>query len=150
MDKAKKLTTPLKKRIRDSLDKDEPWNFVGFDSDLSLKEQQSIIETALQENQKKHEKFRQCHLELEEAIRAASYAYEYASENSHLRIGKKPKLLEDKFDGPDVYLTIGSMALELSELPLTIQSKIDSEKASVQMDFNKYKYSMQNEMNRMK
>ena len=68
----------------------------------------------------------------------------------HLRIGKNPKLLEDKFDGPDVYSTIDSLASELLKLPLTIQSKIDSEKASVQLDFDKYKSSMQNKMNKMK
>ena len=102
MDKARKFTTLLKKRVRDSLDEEEPWNFVGFNSDLSLTEQLAIIETVLQENQKEHEKFRQCHLELVEAIRAASYAYEYGSDNLHLKIGKNPKLLEDKFDGPDV------------------------------------------------
>ena len=74
MDKAKNFTTPLK-RIRDSLDEDKPWNFVGFGSDLTLKEQLAIVETALQQNQKERERFRQCYLELKEAIRAASYAY---------------------------------------------------------------------------
>ena len=54
MDKAGLFTTPLKKRVRDSLDEEEPWNFVGFNSDLSLTEQLAIIETALQENQKEH------------------------------------------------------------------------------------------------
>ena len=42
------------------------------------------------------------------------------------------------------------MASELNKLPRTFQSKIDSEKAAVQIDFNKYKYNMQIEMNNMK
>ena len=88
MEKAKKISTPLKKRVRDLLDEEEPWNFLGLDSSLLLKEQLSLIETALKENQKKHENFQQCHLELEDAIRAASYAYEYGSENLHLPVGK--------------------------------------------------------------
>ena len=99
MDKARKFTIPLKKRVRDSLDEEEPWNFVGFNSDLSLPEQLSIIETALQENQKEHEKFRQCHLELEEAIRAASYAYEYGSDNLHLKLEKIPNCLKTSLMG---------------------------------------------------
>ena len=63
---------------------------------------------------------------------------------------KNPKLLKDKFDGPDEYSTIGSIAWELSELSHTFKSKIDSKKASVQVEFHKYKYNTKIEINKMK
>ena len=91
MDKAKRFATPLRKRVRDSLKEEDPWMFSGLDNTLSLEEQLTIIENALQENQKEHERFQQCHLDLEESIRLASYAYKYGAENLHLRIGKKSK-----------------------------------------------------------
>ena len=119
--------------------------FSGF-SNNSLEEQLAVIETAIIENQKEHEKFRVCHVELEEAIREASYAYEYTSEDLHLKIGKKPRQLHEKFDGPDVYSTIGSLASEITEMPHKLQSKIDSEKASVQIDVDKFKRDINAEL----
>ena len=100
--------------------------FSGFSDNFTPEEQCALIETALCENQKEREKFRVCYVELEEAIRDASYTNEYKAENLHMEIGKKPRLLHKKFDGPNIYSTIGAVVSEITDLPLTFQLKIDS------------------------
>ena len=63
---------------------------------------------------------------------------------------KKPKCLLDKYDGPNLYSTIGAIATELNNLPDTIQSKIDSEKVSVEVDFQKFKRNTEIEMQQLR
>ena len=86
------------------------------------------MEKDLWENQKEHEKARLCHLELEESIRLSSYVAEYILEDLNLKIGKKPNLLHDKFDGPNLYSIIGLLAPKITEIPETFNSKIYSKK----------------------
>ena len=138
-EKAKQYVTPARKRVRDTLEEDEPWEFSGFEMDLDVDQKWASVQTALLENQKEHGQFRSVHLELEDAVQDVSFAQEYNSEHLKLKIGKKPKCLLDKYDGPDLYSTIGIIAAEVNDIPNSVQSKIDSKKASVQVDFDKFK-----------
>ena len=89
--KAKTYKTPSKKRIRESLDDEEPWIFTGLDASSTTKEKLKEIKITLIENQKEHSHFRECHVELEESISNASHSADYAKEEFTLQISKKPR-----------------------------------------------------------
>ena len=86
----------MKKRIQETLEEEEHCRCTGLNEDLSTDQQLLEIQTALTENQKEHDKFRTCHIELEDAQRQASYAHEYSIEELKLRISKKAEIFERK------------------------------------------------------
>ena len=47
MEKAKRFVTPRNKRVRETLDEEEPWNFYGFDYKQDKDGKIAVIETAL-------------------------------------------------------------------------------------------------------
>ena len=55
--------------------------------------------------------------------------------------------MQDKFDGPDLYSTIVSLASEIIDMSQTLQSKIYSEKVSVKIDVDKFKRNTEVELN---
>ena len=67
-----------------------------------------------------------------------SHALEYAKENLNLIIGNKLKHLSDRYQGLDIYSALGLIDTEVVELPNTMNSRINSEKATVQVDFQKF------------
>ena len=83
---------------------------------------------------------------MEELITNVSHALDYAKEMFNLKIGKKPKHLIKQYKGPDVYSTLGLLATEVVEFPHTMTSKINSEKANVQVDFQKFQSKMEQDL----
>ena len=61
------------------------------------------IEEAFKQNQREHEKFKDCQLELEENIRDVLFAAEYKHGLVERQIGKRLKLMDNRFDGLDIY-----------------------------------------------
>ena len=149
-EKAKHYETPARKRVRDTLEEEDAWEFTGFDLEANIDQKLAMTQMALLENQKDHSHFRDVHLELEDSVRDVSFAQEYNTEHLKLKIGKKPKCLSEKYDGPSIYSTIGAIAAELNELPNSFKSKLDSEKASQQVDLEKFKRQTEIEMQQLK
>ena len=56
-----------------------------------------------------------------------------------LRIGKKPRFFNEKYDGPDVYSIMGVLANEINEVPTTLDRIFEAEKSLVKVDFEKFK-----------
>ena len=57
MEKAKRCLTPQKKRVRETLDKEQTWNLSDFNDQQNTEDQMAVIETMLWENQKECQKF---------------------------------------------------------------------------------------------
>ena len=51
----------------------------------------------------------------EDNLREVSYAAEYKQGLMERKIGKKPKMMDPKYDGPNIYLVLAIMAAELAE-----------------------------------
>ena len=56
----------------------------------------------------------------------------------------------DKYNGPDLYSSIGIIAAELNELPDVVQSKIDSKKAAVEAELEKFKQNTKTELEQVR
>ena len=67
-------------------------------------------------------------MELEDTQRQSLYLHKYSVEELKHRIGKKPRFLNEKLDGPDVYSIVGTLANELNDIPITIENRIEAEK----------------------
>ena len=105
---ALEFKTPSKRRIRKTLEEDnqELYSTISVSDDLSeavIKRHFEKIDGALLKNQEEHDKFRECQIELEDNLREASFAAEYKHGLMERQIGKKPKMLDPKFDGPSIF-----------------------------------------------
>ena len=128
MESARDYKTPLKRRVRESLEEDdvETYNPLNFDDPLDadkFNEHFSKIDKALRLNQEEHQKFRNCQIELEDNFREISYASEFQTGLLSRKIGKCPKTMDVRFDGPDFYGVIGSVAEEVIDLQEKINLK---------------------------
>ena len=130
MESAKEYKTPLKRRVRESLEEDdlEEYDSLNIDDSLNLdkiKQYFDEIDKALKVNQAEHQKFRGCQIELEDNFREISYASEFNFGLINRKIGKRPKIMDDKFDGPDLYAVVGSVAEELTDLSDEVGKKVN-------------------------
>ena len=132
------------------MEEEDPWKFLGWNSDLSVNQQFIKIHNSLLENQKYYDRFRAFHVELKEMQREASFLEDDIKDELKLRIGKKPRLLSYKFYEPDLYSVIGAVARKLSDISTTINSKINTEKAVVKVDFDKFKINSAAELEVLK
>ena len=148
--KSKNYKTPSKKQICDSLENNKPWMFKGFPSESTNEQKLRRSETDLYKNQKEHSHLWACQVDLEESITNVSHTLEYAKESLTLRIGKKPKHLSNWYEGPDVYLKLGLLATEVVELPHTMTSNINSEKANVLVDLQNFQSKMEQDLKNMR
>ena len=138
MESAKNYKTPSKRRIRESLEEDELKEYEALDVEESLnldsiQEYFNKIDKALQVNHSEHQKFRNCQIELEDNFREISYASEFKTGLLSRKIGKRPKIMEDKFDGPDLYAVIGSVAGEVIDLSDEVENKVDKTNFSTEL-----------------
>ena len=130
MESAKNYKTPSKRRVRESLDEDELEHYDTLEVEDSLnwdrvKEYFDKIDKALQVNSFEHQKFRSCQIEIEDNFREISYASEFNTGLLNRKIGKRPKIMDDKFDGPDLYSVVGAVAGEVMDLNDEVKKKVD-------------------------
>ena len=116
---AREFKTPAKRIVRETLEEDEVDRYMGLGpvEDFTLETEKDCIlriDKVLDQNQRKHNKFRGCHVKLEDNIKEISYASEYKSKLLDQRIGKRPKLLDNKFNGAYLYTVIGAVASKVN------------------------------------
>ena len=129
MEFAKDYKTPLKRRVRETLEEDDVVEYSKLDLDdkLTLDKAQEFfheIDKALKTNQDEHQKFRDCQIELEDNFREISFASKFKSGLLSRRLDKRPKVLDPKFDGPDLYSVVGTVASELVEVGKEVKEKV--------------------------
>ena len=117
---AREFKTPAKRIVRETLEEDEVDRYIGLSpvEDFTLEMAKDCIlriDKVLDQNQHKHDKFRGFHVELEDNIKEISYASEYKSDLLDQRIIKRPKLLNNKFDGADLYTVIRAVASKVND-----------------------------------
>ena len=128
MESAREYKTPLKRRVRDFLEEDdlEDYDAMEIKENLNwnnVKHYLSQIDKALKVNQAEHQKFRSGQIELEDNFREILYATNNGFLNR--KIGKRPKIMDEKIDGPDLYSVVGSVAEELIDLTNEVENKLD-------------------------
>ena len=104
----------------------------------TIRMHQEKINSALLQNQLEHNKFQECQIELEDNLQEASFASEYKHGLMERQLGKHPKMMDPKFDGPNLYSVLGSVAAEVVDLSETKPSSKDD------LEFDKKVNKMQN------
>lgn len=97
------------------------------------------IDNDLLLNQQDHDNFRTFQIELEEQIRLASYGAEYKLDEVNFCIGKKPKLLSAKNDGPDIFSTLGDLANDIEDFPSLVAKEFNRHTTNQKIVMDKYK-----------
>ena len=121
--------TPHKRQVRESLEDDDLKGYASMGVEDTMdwelaKEYFNKINKALQVNQKEHEKIRNCQVELEDNFREILFASEFKTGLLTRKIGKRPKTMDSKFDGPDLYGVIGLVASELVDVEDEVNDKV--------------------------
>ena len=130
METARDYKTPLKRRVRELLEDDDLEDYEALEVEDSLnwdkvKNYFDKVDKALQANQSEHQKFCSCQIELEDNFRDISHASKFNNGLLNRKIGKRPKIMDNRFDGPDLYAVVGSVAGELIDLSDEVVNKVD-------------------------
>ena len=125
--KAASFKTPSK-RVRDPREDPFEEDYVYFMepdefSPNNIKDYFLKIDKAFRFNQKEHDRFRDINAELEDTLRETSYANDCKHGLTDRKIGKRPKILDPKFNQLDLFSVIGAVAAEVVDLS---ERKIES------------------------